>query len=155
MDIKKVKKIFELIKETSFNEVEIKEEGLRIKVIKISNIPIQVPTQTNVVPAQTPTAPAESSTEKENENHFVVKTPLVGTLYLAPSPEADVFVEVGNTVKRGQVLCIVEAMKLMNQIESEVDGIVEKILIKNAQPVEYGQPIIIINTNRKPKGEKK
>jgi acetyl-CoA carboxylase biotin carboxyl carrier protein len=92
------------------------------------------------------TPAAEAAEPEPARNLFTVPSPIVGTFYRAPAPESPPFVEVGARVKKGQVLCILEAMKLMNEIESEVDGVVAKILVENAHPVEYGEPLFLIDT---------
>lgn len=152
MDIRKIKKLIDLIDETGVNEIEIKEgeESVRITRYHASNpqpgqqhttaatqhmTTIQQPT-----PATTVTAPSNSN---EDDLHRVC-SPMVGTFYLAPAPGASPFVQIGQRVNIGDILCVVEAMKMFNQIEADKAGIVTARLVENAQPVEYGQPLFII-----------
>lgn len=150
MDIRKVKKLIELLEESNLAELEIQEGENAIKLRKAQPVAVQA-----IAPVQTatPVATAQPTTEPEtvsapstpsNDHNNAVRSPMVGTFYQAPSPEASAFVEVGQTVKRGQVLCIIEAMKMMNQIESDRDGVVQEILIEDGEPVEYDQPLIVI-----------
>lgn len=154
MDLKLVKKLLDLISETDLNEVEIEEGDFKVKVKKISTSPgpvqYQVPAQAQSAvsqPAQT-TAPEQPQTKTEAKDEQpsgeVVKSPIVGTFYEAPSPDSEAFVKVGDQVKEGETLCIVEAMKIMNEIEAEFSGTVQKILVSDAQPIEFDQPLFII-----------
>lgn len=150
MDIRKVKKLIELLEESNLAELEIQEGENAIKLRKAQPVAVQaispVQTATPVATAQ-PTAEPETASAPStppNDHGNAVRSPMVGTFYQAPSPEASAFVEVGQTVKRGQVLCIIEAMKMMNQIESDRDGVVQEILIEDGEPVEYDQPLIVI-----------
>lgn len=149
--IEKVKdsKIEELEIETSEGKISIKQyQGP--KEIYVSGQPqvstvATIPPQVEQRPAQSVSIEAKPSLKEEKENNYhVVKSPLVGTFYRAPSPGAPPFVEVGDKVSKGQVLCIIEALKVMNEIESDVDGKVVKILVENGQPVEYGQELFYI-----------
>ena len=138
MDIQKIEKILELIEKTGFCEVEVEEDGLRVKVRK--NIPASATKKAEervIVETQAST----KTMMEENDNRTIIRSPLVGTFHRSPSPEAPTFVELGDIVKKGQTLCIVEAMKLMNGVESEVEGKIVSIFIENAQPVEYGEPL--------------
>jgi acetyl-CoA carboxylase biotin carboxyl carrier protein len=150
MDIRKVRKLIELIKETGIAEIEIKEgeEAVRISCTS-SVIPApmrqlyaETPAQ-NPAPAATPVPDAPKAEDNQLSGH-VIKSPMVGTMYLAPTPGADDFVTVGQGVKAGDVLCIIEAMKMFNQIESDVSGKVKARLVENGQPVEFDQPMFII-----------
>lgn len=109
----------------------------------VSHAPVAAPAPSPAAPAPTPASKAEMPVE-DTSKYIEVKAPIVGTFYRAPSPDADPFVKEGDTVKKGQVLCIIEAMKLMNEIESEVSGVVRKILVANGEPIEYGQVLFLI-----------
>ncbi len=144
MDIRKIKKLIEIIEESDIAEIEIKEgeEAIRISrysapppVTYASAPPVAAPSQT-VAPIPTPT--------EEKITGHVVKSPMVGTFYRSASPGTKTFVEIGQSVRIGDTLCIIEAMKILNQIEADKNGIVTKILVENAEPVEYGQPLFII-----------
>lgn len=141
MDIQKIEKLLSLIERTGFIEVEIEEAGLRIKARKGISSPL-IP-KVEVKP-EIETKSACKSIVTENDNCVITRSPLVGTFYRAPSPNSSPFIEVGDIVKKGQVLCIVEAMKLMNEVEAEAEGKVVSIFVENAQPVEYGEPLFLI-----------
>ncbi len=156
MDFNELKKIVRLMETSSLNELELEEESYRLRIVKsaaiaapVAAIPVAAaPPAPIPQPVQTVEATVVKATDAETEsavgNTVEVKSPIVGTFYRAPSPDADSFVKVGDTVQAGQVLCIVEAMKLMNEIESEVSGKIVKILVDNGKPVEYGQPLFLI-----------
>ncbi len=145
MDISYIKKIIKLLEKSEVDEIEIEEEGKRIKVARSRNsVPTyQVPSQpaSNQPAEVSATAPSPTKVEP---HHHEIRSPIVGTFYRAPAPDAESYVEVGQTVKPGTVLCIVEAMKLMNEIESDVEGKVVKILAENGKPVEYNQLLFLI-----------
>jgi biotin carboxyl carrier protein len=138
MELDDLKDLIELLKETDITELQLEKEGTKVRIKRekiLSSIEIQKFGGLQEKIAQ----------ETEEETRLItVTSPIVGTFYRAPSPEAAPFVEVGSKVKKAQVLCIIEAMKLMNEIESEVDGIVIKALVENGQPVEYGEPLFLI-----------
>lgn len=148
MDIRKVKKLIELLEESGIDELEIHEgeESVRIsrhsKQIAQQPIYAQAP-QAAPAPVAAPAAEAEAPSCPKY-NGTVARSPMVGTFYRAGSPDSDDFVTVGQTIKKGDVLCIVEAMKMMNHIEAEVGGVIESILVDNGQPVEYDQPLFTI-----------
>ena len=152
MDINKVKKLIELLEDSTLNELEIESGDSVIRLSKGSAVvshalpappPPVAPTITAPV-ATTPTADtAETVSSPTPEGHHV-KSPMVGMFYRSPSPGAPSFTEVGKTVKKGDVLCIIEAMKMMNQIEADKDGVVERILVDNGQAVEFEQPLFVI-----------
>ena len=153
MDIRKIKKLIELLEESGIAEIEIKEgeEAVRISRLPSGGIgaqPIQIPASQNLpvpVPAPAAAAGAEgAAAPKTRPNEHVVTAPMVGTFYAAPSPGAKPFVEIGDEVKVGQVLCIIEAMKMMNQIESDKAGRITSIMARNGDPVEFGQPLFVI-----------
>ncbi|MEM5535138.1 acetyl-CoA carboxylase biotin carboxyl carrier protein [Neptuniibacter pectenicola] len=148
MDIRKVKKLIELLEESNINEIEIKEgeESVRISrgaaqvVAPYPTAPMPAPVAASPVAA----APAEAVSDAPITAGHVVQSPMVGTFYSAPSPSSPAFIEVGKTVKAGDVICIVEAMKMMNQIEADKSGVIEAILVEDGQPVEYDQPLVTI-----------
>jgi len=147
MDIRKIKKLIEIIEESDIAELEIKEGEESIRISRYSAAPAAVsyapaPVAAAPAPAAAPAAAAAPAEEKITGH--VVKSPMVGTFYRAASPGTKVFVEVGQSVQAGDTLCIIEAMKILNQIESDKSGTVTKILVENAEPVEYGQPLFII-----------
>ena len=159
MDIRKVKKLIELLEESNINEIEIKEgeESVRIsrngaQAAAMTAAPLATPQYAAPPPAPAPapaaapaqpTPPAAEPAAAPSSGH-VVRSPMVGTFYRSPSPTSDAFVEVGSTVKVGDVICIVEAMKMMNQIEADKAGIIEAILADNGEPVEFDQPLFSI-----------
>lgn len=145
MDLRKLKKLIDLVQDSGIAELEITEGEEKVRITsKLAGQTMYAAPQMMAAPMSV-AAPAAvvDAGPVEPEGH-VVKSPMVGTFYRTPSPTAKAFVEVGQTVKAGETLCIIEAMKLMNEIESDVAGIVKAILIENGQPVEYGQPLFII-----------
>ena len=138
MEYEQLIKVIETVSKSSLTNFQLEEEGFKISMKK--SVQGQVVMQT----ASVPVSPEKREEELPEGN--VVKAPLVGTFYASSSPEAEPFVKVGDTVKKGQVLGIIEAMKLMNEIESEYDGVVESILIENESLVEYGQPLFVIRS---------
>ena len=156
MDIRKVKKLIELLEESNIDEIEIKEgeESVRISRNSASVAQIGLPQAAPMI-AAAPAAPApvaappaaaeatEPDAAPATSGH-VVTSPMVGTFYRSPSPSSPAFVEVGQHVKVGDVICIVEAMKMMNQIEADKAGVIEAILVENGQPVEFDQPLVTI-----------
>jgi acetyl-CoA carboxylase biotin carboxyl carrier protein len=158
MDIRKIKKLIELLEESGIAEIEIKEGE---EAVRISRMPVGVLTQaahapaTHVaaVPAAAAVAPAtapgtlpaaENAAPKPKPNEHVITAPMVGTFYASPSPGAKAFVEIGDEIKIGQVLCIIEAMKMMNQIEADKAGRIASIMARNGDPVEFGQPLFVV-----------
>lgn len=161
MDLKIIENLLNLIAKSEVNEVSIEEGDFKIKVKKKADVeqpsmPVQyqMPTQTVQQPAgsqqQAPQQAAQTEGERDDQEESeqpsgeVVKSPIVGTFYRSPSPEDDPFVSVGDQVEKGQTICIVEAMKIMNEIESDYSGEIKKILVDDAEPVEYDQPLFII-----------
>ncbi|MDA8084395.1 MAG: acetyl-CoA carboxylase biotin carboxyl carrier protein [Nitrospiraceae bacterium] len=143
MELEDLKSLIELLKETDITELQVEKEGTKVKIKReklFGSIEI---------PAHRPVSPIQESAVKDLADEaqilITVTSPIVGTFYRSPSPEAPSFAEVGTRVKKGQVLCIIEAMKLMNEIESEADGVVVKALVENGQPVEYGEPLFLID----------
>jgi acetyl-CoA carboxylase biotin carboxyl carrier protein len=159
MDLNYIKKLIKLVSDSGVDELEVEEEGKKIRIAKrsaaagavqpVSSIP-QVPASLEVtVPAPSPSrAPGANAGSvpavAQEAKYHEVKSPIVGTFYRAPAPDAVPFVQVGSEVSAGTVLCIVEAMKLMNEIESDVSGKVAKILVENGQPVEYDQALFLV-----------
>ena len=153
MDLRKLKKLIDLVEESGIAELEVTEGEEKVKIVKGGRAQETVYVQAAPQIAQQAPAPvaaqavAPAATKIETpaapEGH-VVKSPMVGTFYRSASPGAKSFAEVGDTVKAGQTVCIIEAMKLMNEIESDKDGVITAILIENGQPVEYGEPLFVI-----------
>jgi acetyl-CoA carboxylase biotin carboxyl carrier protein len=156
MDIRKIKKLIELLEESGIAEIEIKEgeEGVRISRMPaaglaashalhgVAHLPIAAPA--HLPPPAPSTATPQIAAPHPKTNEHVVTAPMVGTFYSAPSPAAKAFVELGDEVTPGQVLCIIEAMKMMNQIEADRGGTVTSIMAKSGDPVEFGQPLFVI-----------
>ncbi len=144
MELDDLKDIIELLKETDVTELQIEKDGTKVKIKREKFFQsLEIPTHKPVVTV-TDSAEREKHMEEDTQRLFTVTSPIVGTFYRSPSPEAPSFIEMGTRVKKGQVLCIIEAMKLMNEIECEIDGIVVKALVDNGQPVEYGEPLFLI-----------
>lgn len=148
MNLKEVEKLIQIILDTDIEEIEFSRNG---DSLRIKRTPASLETVQKVSVAESKRESIEIEEKKKTEevkpekkDLFIVKAPLVGTFYRAPSPDAKPFVDVGETVAKGEVLCIVEAMKLMNEIESEIDGKICSILIENGRPVEYGEPLFEI-----------
>lgn len=154
MDIRKVKKLIELLESSGVAEIEIKEGEESVRISRhaahhaapppISYAPLPPTPQIHASAAHAPTTPAEEQPANAIPDGQRVLSPMVGTFYSASSPGAPAFVEVGKSVKAGDTLCIIEAMKMLNQIESEFSGVVKAILVENGQPVEYGEPLFVI-----------
>lgn len=142
MDIRKIKKLIEIIEESDIAELEIKEGEESIRISRYSAAPAPAAVAYAPAPAAV-TAQAATPAEEKISGH-VVKSPMVGTFYRSASPGTKVFAEVGQSVQVGDTLCIIEAMKILNQIESDKSGTITKVLVENAEPVEYGQPLFII-----------
>ena len=152
MDIRKVKKLIELVEESGITELEVSEEEGSVRISRATvaapanvqySIPAAAPTPV-VAPAAPAVAPAAPAAAPEEITGHKIRSPMVGTFYRSPSPEAKAFVEVGQTVKVGDALCIVEAMKMMNRIEADKAGVVKAILVNDGEPVEFDEPLIII-----------
>jgi acetyl-CoA carboxylase biotin carboxyl carrier protein len=151
MDLRKLKKLIDLVEESGIAELEITEGEEKVKIVKSVAAPVAAPAppaaplapQAPTAAPTPPSTPGPEPAEAAQEGH-PVKSPMVGTFYRTPSPDAKPFVEVGQAVKEGQIICIIEAMKLMNEIECDKSGTVKAILVENGQPVEYGQPLFII-----------
>ena len=146
MDLKQIKAILKLIQETDVEEIEVEQEGHRVRIRRRgAQGPVATPSPIPSVSMPQAVAAVPSTPEiLEATNLVTVESPMVGTFYRASAPGADAYVREGDKVEKGTVLCLIEAMKLMNEIESEVRGTVRSILMENAQPVEYGQPLFLI-----------
>jgi len=139
MEIDDLKELIALLQDTDITELQLEKEGTKVKIRR----------QTLLSPLEMQTKPAvtgEKAKEPEEDTQRLVTitSPIVGTFYRAPSPDAPPFVDAGTRVRKGQVICIIEAMKLMNEIESELEGVVVRPLVENGQPVEYGEPLFLI-----------
>ncbi|PCI61465.1 MAG: acetyl-CoA carboxylase, biotin carboxyl carrier protein [Methylophilaceae bacterium] len=152
MDLRKLKKLIDLVEESGITELELTEGEEKVRISRATQAPAQPQAiQYAAAPAQAaaPTAPiagtpAEAAPTEEAHDGHVVESPMVGSFYRASSPEATAFVQVGDTVEVGDTICIIEAMKLLNEIESDKAGVIKKILVENGQPVEYGEPLFVI-----------
>ncbi len=149
MDIRKIKKLIELLEESDIGELEIKEGEESVRISRGNANVVAAPQMVAAAPvaAAPAAAPAPAPAEEKKEavlTGHIIKSPMVGTFYAAPSPGSPAFVEVGQHVKPGDVICIVEAMKMMNQIEADKAGVVEAILAEDGEPVEFDQPLITI-----------
>ena len=158
MDLDTLKQILNLVREHELSELEVEQDGLRLKIRKDSAVALVAPppqpsrsaeaAASAALPTMPSAAPATVGLENaESEIELaVVKSPIVGTFYRSPEPGAPAFVDVGTTVKKGQVLCIIEAMKLMNEIDSEYDGEIVSVYVESGQPVQYGERLFAIRT---------
>ncbi len=155
MDLRKLKKLIDLVQESGIAELEITEGEEKVRINRVGspghpgmmhpgmiNMQMQ-PTPTAPAPVATSLAPAAAPVPSEPEGH-IVKSPMVGTFYRSSAPGSQAFVEIGQNINVGETLCIIEAMKLLNEIEADQSGVVKKVLVENGQPVEYGQPLFII-----------
>ncbi|MBI5410318.1 MAG: acetyl-CoA carboxylase biotin carboxyl carrier protein [Nitrospirae bacterium] len=145
MELDEIKKLIELLKETDITELQLEREGSKLKIKRekfLSSFEAFQPVKQPAAASKPVEERAEAAVEEKKL--VTIPSPIVGIFHRAPSPEAPPFVEAGSAVKKGQVLCIVEAMKLMNEIESDTDGVISKILVENGQPVEYGEPLFLI-----------
>ena len=155
MELKEIQNLIKFVAKSGVNEVHVEmgETKVTIKtggdvVQQVVTTPAAIEAAPAPAPVETPTIPAEpapAAVETENDNHITIKSPIIGTFYRKPSPDKPNFAEVGDQVSEGQVLCVVEAMKLFNEIESEVSGTIVKILVDDSSPVEFDQPLFIID----------
>jgi len=146
LDLRKLKKLIDLVQESGIAELEITEGEEKVRIVKggVVTVAAAQPVAIAAAPVAAATAAAPAAEPEPGQEGHVVKAPMVGTFYRSPSPDAKVFVEVGQAVKEGDTICIIEAMKLMNEIEADASGVVKAILVENGQPVEYGQPLFIL-----------
>ncbi|WP_295879134.1 acetyl-CoA carboxylase biotin carboxyl carrier protein [uncultured Thiohalocapsa sp.] len=152
MDIRKVKKLIELLEESNVAEIEIHEGEESVRISRHGSTPMPFMMQAPAAGAPAAAAPgaapaaigADTAAEPETDEGSLVRSPMVGTFYRAPSPGSKPFVEEGQDIKLGDTLCIIEAMKILNQIECEKAGVLRRILVENGQPVEYNQPLFVI-----------
>ena len=154
MDLRKLKTLIDLVSESSISELEITEAEGKVRIVKAAAaVPMAVPAAAAVLapvpmaaaaPAPAPAAAAEAAAVAPAETGRVIKSPMVGTFYRSASPGAKSFVDVGSVVKEGDAVCIIEAMKIMNEIESDVAGTITRILCDNGQAVEFGQPLFVV-----------
>ena len=153
MELKDIQSLIKLVSNSSVDEVLVEKAEFKLKIRKNGQNVVQAPVITApqavvaepaAAPAPVPSPAAESPKEETASNLIEVKSPMIGTFYRRPSPDKKNFVEVGDEIKQGQVICIIEAMKLFNEIESEVNGKVVKVLIDDSQPVEYDQPLFVV-----------
>lgn len=145
MDLRKLKKLIELIEESGISELEITEEGEKVRIRRdFVNPPRPMPASLQSIDDLSPSPTLITTPNSESVVGHIIKSPMVGTFYRAPSPDAKYFVEVGDTVNVGTTLCIIEAMKLLNEIESDKAGVIKKILVDNAEAVGYGEPLFVI-----------
>ncbi|QBC44289.1 acetyl-CoA carboxylase biotin carboxyl carrier protein [Iodobacter fluviatilis] len=150
MDLRKLKKLIDLVEESGIAELEVTEGEERVRITRVNqNIPAYAQAMQYQLPPAAPAAPvavavAVAAEVEAQPEGFVAKSPMVGTFYRASSPEARNFVEIGQQVNEGDTLCIIEAMKLLNEIEADKSGVIKAILVENGRPVEYGEPLFII-----------
>ncbi len=139
MEIDDLKELISLLRDTDITEIQLEKDGTKVKIRRQMLLP-------SLEMHQKPHTVIEKTTESEEDTQRLVTitAPIVGTFYRSPSPDTPAFADAGTRVKKGQVICIIEAMKLMNEIESEVDGVMVRALVENGQPVEYGEPLFII-----------
>ncbi len=156
MDYKEIQNFIRFVKKSGVAEVELSTEEFEIRIVTENPAPVAPVTQAPVAVSATPqpvaptaqTPPAQTAgetTNEENSNYVTIKSPMIGTFYRKPGPDKDVFVNVGDTVNEGDVVCIIEAMKLFNEIESEVSGKIVKVLVDDSSPVEYDQPLFLVD----------
>ena len=144
MDIRKIKKLIELVEESGITELEVQEEEGTVRISRAAPAVAPAAIQYAAAPVAPVSAPAAAPAPAAEVSGHQVRSPMVGTFYRSPSPEAKAFVEVGQTVKVGDALCIVEAMKMMNRIEADKAGVVKAILVNDGEAVEFDQPLIVI-----------
>lgn len=144
MKISFLKKLVEIVETSEIEELEVRKWWTKVRIIKKRSSSPANPAQATAKPNEEVIQVAPKEPEEKEEAYLEIKSPMVGTFYRAPSPGAKPYVEVGDQVEPGQVVCIIEAMKLMNEIQSEVSGTIAKVLVENAQPVEYGQVLFLV-----------
>lgn len=156
MDLRKLKKLIDLVEESGIAELELTEGEEKVKISRQVEaqqiVPQYIQPSQIAAPPVIPPSPSEPSKSEQSDKSAIsslptekhITSPMVGTFYRASSPDAGPFVEIGSTVKKGDILCIIEAMKILNEIESDKDGVIKKILIENGQPVEFGEPLFVV-----------
>jgi len=157
MNIKQIQDLIKFVSESGVCEVEIEKDGFKLRVKTnngLASDPIVEVTKSAAIPAPAPTSDEEAQVSAQKpqstesgENIVEIKAPMIGTFYRRPSPDKELFINVGDQIEEGQVICIIEAMKLFNEIESEVSGKVVKILVEDSSPVEYDQPLVLVESN--------
>jgi len=156
MDIKEIQNLIKFVAKSGASEVKLEMDDIKITIktggephaeptTYVQQIPVSAPAVAQAPVAQVPEAPVASAPAPDNSKYITIKSPIIGTFYRKPSPDKPVFVEVGSTIKEGDVLCVIEAMKLFNEIESEVSGKIVKILVDDSSPVEYDQPLFLVD----------
>jgi len=157
MNIANIKKLIKLVESSQINELEVQDEGLQVRIVKSASGQLHTAPPTVIAAPPSVQASPDYSTHiqeakvekaalKNQDNEVEILSPMVGTFYRAPAPDASPYIKQGDTIQPGQILCIVEAMKLMNEIEAEISGKIIEILVENAQPVEYNQPLFLVET---------
>jgi acetyl-CoA carboxylase biotin carboxyl carrier protein len=141
MDLRKLKTLIDLVADSGIAELEITEGEGKVRIVKFSQTPVVAAAPVAAAPVPAAVAPAAEAPAVQGHQ---VKAPMVGTFYRSPNPSSPAFVEVGQTVKEGDPVCIIEAMKLLNEIEADKSGVIKEVLVENGEPVEYGQPLFII-----------
>jgi len=147
MDLRKLKKLIDLVEASGISELELTEGEEKVKISRNNGISLQpqlVQSEPQLVQSEPQSIKAEEIETPPAIDGDIISSPMVGSFYRAASPDSSPFVEIASTIKKGDVLCIIEAMKLLNEIESDHDGIIKKILVENGQPVEFGEPLFII-----------
>lgn len=161
MDLKEIQALIKFVSKSGAQEVSLETEDFKINIKTASEVaeqptiiqavapqaamPVAAAPATDISAPTTPTTPEDTSTSDDSNNYIEVKSPMIGTLYRSPSPEQDAFVKVGSEIKPGDILCIIEAMKLFNEIESEVSGKIVKVLVDDQSPIEYDQPLFLVD----------
>jgi len=150
MDLRKLKTLIDLVAESDIAELEVTEGESKVRIVKSGTAPqnqvVMMQPQTTAqaaAPSAAPQIVAPAAVDVEPQGH-IIKSPMVGTFYRSSAPGSPAFVEVGSTVKEGQTVCIIEAMKLLNEIDADASGVIKQILVENGQPVEFGQPLFVI-----------
>lgn len=150
MDLRKIKTLIELVEQSGISELEVREGEESVRIARqsaaqaVQYVAAPAPAAVAAAAPAAPAPAAAAAPAASADNRKIVRAPMVGTFYRSPSPAAKPFVEVGQTVKAGQTLCIIEAMKMLNQIESELSGVIVEILVENEKPVEFDQPLFVI-----------
>ena len=150
MDLRKVKKLIELLEESGLSEIEITEGEDKVRITKGGKRSPQVKAikTTQEAEALSATEPADVNAQTKNNNSFhEIKAPMIGTFYQSPDPDSEAFVKVGDPINEGDTLCIIEAMKMMNKIETDISGTIERILVQNGDPVEFDQVLFLVSKN--------